>query len=98
MLDSGGSVWTTDAGSGRVALAVYPWEISLSRTSPDDSAVNHVRAAVASVVSLGNRVRVRVGPLTAEVTESSARRLELSEGELVVASFKATGARLLPFA
>jgi molybdate transport system ATP-binding protein len=98
VLDSGGTVWTTDPGSGRVAVAVYPWEISLSRRSPDDSAVNHVRGAVASVVPLGNRVRVRVGPLTAEVTESSARRLELAEGDLVVASFKATGARLLPFA
>ena len=38
------------------------------------------------------------GPLTAEVTESSARRLGLAEGDVVVASFKATGARLLPFA
>jgi ABC-type sulfate/molybdate transport systems ATPase subunit len=98
VLDSGGAVWTTDTGSGRVAVAVYPWEISLSRQAPDDSAVNHVRGAVASVVPLGNRVRVRVGPLTAEVTESSARRLELAEGDVVVASFKATGARLLPFA
>jgi molybdopterin-binding protein len=47
---------------------------------------------------VGNRVRERVGPLTAEVTESSAKRLALSEGDLVVASFKATGPRLLPFA
>ena len=96
-LDGGGTVWTTDPGSGRVAVAVYPWEISLSREAPDDSAVNHVRAPVASVVSLGNRVRVRVGPLTAEVTSSSVNRLALAEGEVVVASFKATGARLLPF-
>ena len=60
------------AGSGRVSLAVYPWEISLSRETPDDSAVNHIRAPVASVVALGNRVRVRVGPVTAEVTAASA--------------------------
>jgi molybdopterin-binding protein len=63
---------------------------------PSDSAVNHIRASVGSVVTLGNRVRVRVGPLTAEVTASSAGRLDLREGEVVVASFKATGARLLP--
>jgi len=97
-LDGGGSVWTTDAGSGRVAVAVYPWEISLSREASADSAVNHVQAPVASIVSLGNRVRVRVGPLTAEVTASSVSRLGLGEGEVVVASFKATGARLLPYA
>jgi molybdate transport system ATP-binding protein len=97
-LDAGGTVWTSDAGTGRVAVAVYPWEVSLSRETPDDSAVNHLRAPVASVVSLGNRVRVRVGPLTAEVTDASATRLALGEGDIVVASFKATGARLLPFA
>jgi molybdate transport system ATP-binding protein len=96
-LDGGGSVWTADSGHGRVAVAVYPWEVSLSRTAPDDSAVNHVRAPIASLVSLGNRVRIRVGPITAEVTAASATRLGLAEGEVVVASFKATGARLLPF-
>jgi molybdate transport system ATP-binding protein len=97
-LDGGGSIWTTDSGLGRVAVAVYPWEVSLSRTPPDDSAVNHVRAPIASLVSLGNRVRIRVGPITAEVTTASATRMGLAEGEVVVASFKATGARLLPFA
>jgi molybdate transport system ATP-binding protein len=97
-LDGGGTIWTTDAGTGRVAVAVYPWEISLSHAVPDDSAVNHVRAPVASIVSLGNRVRVRVGLLTAEVTASSVNRLALEQGDVVVASFKATGARLLPFA
>jgi ABC-type sulfate/molybdate transport systems ATPase subunit len=61
-LDGGGTVLTTDAGVGRVAVAIYPWEISLSLESPDDSAVNHLRAPVASLVSLGNRARVRIGP------------------------------------
>jgi molybdate transport system ATP-binding protein len=97
-LDAGGTVWTTDTGAGRVAVAVYPWEVSLSHAAADDSAVNHVRAPVASLVSLGNRVRVRIGPLTAEVTSQSAARLGLREGEVVVASFKATGTRLVPFA
>ncbi len=97
-LEGGGTVWTTEQGLGRVAVAVYPWEVSLSRAVPNDSAVNHVRAPVASIVSLGNRVRVRVGPLTAEVTSSSITRLAVGEGDVVVASFKATGTRLLPFA
>jgi molybdate transport system ATP-binding protein len=98
VLDTGGSVWSTEAGTGHVAVAVYPWEVSLSRAETGDSAQNHVRAPIASLVSLGNRVRVRIGPITAEVTAQSAERLRLSEGEVVVASFKATGARLLPVA
>ena len=62
---------------------------------PADSAVNHVQGNVRSLVALGNRVRVRVGPLTAEVTAASADRLALAEGDTVIASFKATAARLL---
>ena len=43
-------------GEGRVALAVYPWEVSVARDAPDDSAVNHLRAPIASIVTIGNRV------------------------------------------
>jgi molybdate transport system ATP-binding protein len=98
VLDAGFTAFTVDAGVGHVALAVYPWEVSIAHQAPNDSAVNHVRAPIASLVPLGNRVRVRIGPLTAEVTAQSAERLGLREGELVVASFKATGTRLLPVA
>jgi molybdate transport system ATP-binding protein len=96
ILDAGGSAFSVDEGEGRVALAVYPWEVALARAEARDSAVNHVRGEVRSLVVLGNRVRVRVGPLTAEITSASADRLRLREGEPVVASFKATAARLVP--
>jgi ABC-type sulfate/molybdate transport systems ATPase subunit len=96
VLDAGGTASTTDSGLGRVALAVYPWEISLARQPLADSAVNHVRGEVRSLVTLGNRVRVGLGPLTAEVTAASAERLALAEGDLLVASFKATATRLVP--
>jgi molybdopterin-binding protein len=69
--------------------------VSIARDAPADSAVNHVRAPISSLVSLGNRVRVQVGPVTAEVTAQSAERLGLREGDVVVASFKATGTRLV---
>lgn len=95
VLDDGGVAFSTDAGEGRVGLAVYPWEVSIARGAAGDSAVNHVRGSVRSLVLLGNRVRVRVGPLTAEVTVASAERLGLAEGEPVVASFKATASRLV---
>ncbi len=77
---------------------MYPWEVSLAREAVEDSAVNHIRAPIASLVPLGNRVRVRVGPLAAEVTAASVERLGLREGDVVVASFKATATRLLPLA
>jgi molybdate transport system ATP-binding protein len=96
VLDAGGSAWSTDVAAGRVGLAVYPWEVALARTDAADSAVNHVRGEVRSLVALGNRVRVRVGPLTAEITAASAERLGVAEGETVVASFKATATRLVP--
>jgi ABC-type sulfate/molybdate transport systems ATPase subunit len=95
-LDVGLSAYSSDAGEGRVALAVYPWEVAIARSTPDDSAVNHLRAPIASIVPVGNRVRVAVGPLVAELTAASVERLGLREGEVVVASFKATGARVLP--
>jgi molybdate transport system ATP-binding protein len=95
VLDAGGTAWSSDSGVGRVGLAVYPWEVSLSHEMPEDSAVNHIRATVASIVPLGNRTRIRVGPIVAEVTAASAERLGLREGDVAVASFKATAARLL---
>ena len=87
---------STDRLSGPVGVVVYPWEISLARQPSTDSAVNHVRGEVRSLVTLGNRVRVGLGPLTAEVTAASAERLALAEGDLLVASFKATATRLVP--
>jgi len=80
---------------GAVSVAIYPWEVSLGRTEPDESALNHLRGAVRSVVTIGNRVRVRVGPVTAEITLPSAERIGVAEGELLVASFKATATRLI---
>ena len=87
---------SSDLGRGRVGVVVYPWEVALARELPEDSTLNHVRAPIASLVPVGNRLRVRVGPLTAEITAASGARLELREGEPAVASFKATGTRLVP--
>jgi molybdopterin-binding protein len=98
VLESGSTVWSADRGAGNVACVVYPWEVSVGRGAPDDSAQNHLRAPIGSIVSLGNRSRVRVGPLTAEITAASVDRLGLREGEVVVASFKATAARLIQLA
>ena len=95
-LTDGTVVYSTDEATGAVGAVVYPWDVSLAREHSDDSALNVLHAEVGSVVEVGNRVRVRVGPLTAEVTSSSAERLRLSSGGAVYATFKATGTRLVP--
>jgi molybdate transport system ATP-binding protein len=95
-LDGGVSVWSSDSASGPVNVAVYPWDVSVGASVPDDSRLNHVSAAVVSVVQAGNRTRVRIGPIVAEITAASAERLELRPGVVAVASFKATAARVFP--
>jgi molybdopterin-binding protein len=97
-LTDGAVVYSTDTATGPVSVIVYPWEVSLALepAAGADSALNHVQGEVASVTPVGNRARVRIGALTAEVTASSAERLGLAPGRRVVASFKATATRLLP--
>ena len=95
-LDSGEVVYSTDEADGDVGVVVYPWDVSIGRVHADDSAMNLIRGEVTSVSQVGNRVRVRVGPLTAEVTPASVKRLGLARGGTVYASFKATGTKLVP--
>jgi molybdate transport system ATP-binding protein len=95
-LEAGHIVVSSDEARGRAALVLYPWDVSLARAAPDDSALNHLSGEIVSLVRVGNRMRVRLPFLTAEITAASAERLELRPGERVVASFKATQARLLP--
>jgi molybdenum ABC transporter ATP-binding protein len=95
-LDGGLRLWSADEGEGEVNVAVYPWDVSLGSVAPDDSRMNHLSAAVVSVAPMGNRTRVRVGPIVAEITAASAERLDLRPGVLATASFKATAARLYP--
>lgn len=94
-LDVGEAVISADPGEGRVGVVVYPWDVALARKLPSDSMQNHLAGTVESIVPVGNRLRIRVGPITAEVTTLAAESLGLREGERVVASFKATGARLV---
>ena len=95
-LDTGARCFSSDEARGEVSVVVYPWEISLARAAPHDSALNHVQGEIVSLVPLGNRVRVRLGELTAEITAASSERLGLEPGQPVLATFKATATRLLP--
>ena len=95
-LDSGARIYSADSGRGRVSVVVYPWDIALAREAPTDSALNHLNEEIVSVVRVGNRARLRLRALTAEVTAASAERLAFAPGDRIVASFKATGTRLVP--
>jgi molybdate transport system ATP-binding protein len=94
-LDRGGSVRIAGSVSGRVAVLVAPWEITLALRPVDDSAQNHVAGIVERVIPLGNRVRVAVEGIAAEVTPESAERLALRPGVPVIASWKATSTRVV---
>ena len=94
-LADGTVVTTTDRGRGDVVLAVYPWDITISNGAPHDSAMNVISGPIRSIAELGNRVRITVGPVTAEVTTDSLRRLGLQIGQTAFASFKATGTRIV---
>ncbi|MBX5473601.1 MAG: ABC transporter ATP-binding protein [Thermoleophilia bacterium] len=94
-LDTGETVYSTDLAQGRVGVVVYPWDVSVARIHHEDSAMNAIRGEVGSLVEIGNRVRVSIGPIAAEVTAASAERLELARGGCAVATFKATATRLV---
>jgi molybdopterin-binding protein len=50
---------------------------------------------VRGVTELGNRTRVTIGPVSAELTSQSVERLGLQVGLRVYATFKATGTRIV---
>jgi len=97
-LAGGERIYSTDAGQGEVGVVVYPWDVTVARVRHADSALNVIAGEIRSVARVGSRVRVQIGPITAEVTAASADHLELARGGTAFASFKATGTRLVPFA
>ncbi len=89
-------------------VVVDPRSVTLYQTPPDGSARNIFYGEIVQVLRLGSsttsrhddgRVRVSImldaatAPLTAEITEASAARMELSEGKSIYAAFKASEAR-----
>jgi molybdate transport system ATP-binding protein len=90
-------------------VLVDPRSITLYLTQPDSSARNVFRGSVVQMLDLGSpfgkndehsgRVRVSMSVddsvplLTAEVTGASASRMDLCEGKVIYATFKATEAK-----
>ena len=94
-LADGTIITTPGSGHGEMVLAVYPWDITVSTTPPHDSAMNLISGPIRSIAELGNRVRVTIGPVSAEITAASLQRLGLQVGQTAFASFKATGTRIV---
>jgi molybdate transport system ATP-binding protein len=96
-----GTFVSVDSAAGPVGVVVPPWEVALSAAWPDGSALNSLHGPVSRVVALGTRVRVTLAtepPIVAEITDHSATRLGVAQGIRLVASWKATGTRLVPAA
>lgn len=92
--------------SGTEAFVVIdPRSITLHLSIPEGSARNMFRGEITHILQLGTstgshdgKVRISIAlsqtaaPLIAEITASSATRMELSEGQAIFATFKATEA------
>ncbi|MFP5298975.1 MAG: ABC transporter ATP-binding protein [Actinomycetota bacterium] len=78
-----------------VDLVIHPTAVTLSIDEPHSSARNVFRMQVRGMTATGARVRVDLGPLTAEVTPSAVQDLDLKEGNEVYAAIKATQIELL---
>jgi len=82
-----------------VEIFIRPEEVVLSKSASDSSARNNLRCAIRSLSSNGPLCTVIVDcgfPLEVLVTDRSAVELELSQGQEVYASFKASAVRVLP--
>jgi molybdate transport system ATP-binding protein len=96
-LDGGGTVESTDEATGRVAVSMHPWDVTIG--SEPGSAHNRLSTRVTTLTRIGNRTRVGLAapqPLAAEITTDSAERLQIRVGETVEAVWKAAATRLLP--
>jgi molybdate transport system ATP-binding protein len=91
-------ILSTDKLAGSGGAIVYPWEVTLSESLPEGSALNVLWGPVIQVAEVGNKVRVALGstpPIVAEITIESASRLGLMPGRPLCATWKAAGTRLV---
>jgi ABC-type sulfate/molybdate transport systems ATPase subunit len=95
VLDSGDVVRSAQRASGRVAVAVYPWEITLRAGEVPPDATNEIVARITALTPEGGRVRVRVGQLSVECATEDVERFGLHRGDPATARFSPADARLV---
>ncbi len=97
---------TSEPAIGAEAFVIVdPRSITLHQAPPESSARNMFRGTIMHILQQGNitgdqddHTRISIilnsntAPLTAEITAASAARMQLREGEIIYASFKASEA------
>ncbi|MDX6721858.1 MAG: molybdate transport system ATP-binding protein [Solirubrobacteraceae bacterium] len=95
LLDAGATVKTAQHATGRVAVALYPWDIEVATEPPQANGVNAISGPIAGLDPEGDRIRVRVGELVAECSAAEAERLSLRRGGHAFLLFTAESARIV---
>jgi molybdate transport system ATP-binding protein len=100
VLHAGGVLRSPDRLSGPAAAVVRPGDVRLGPPPPGDAgkAENVIEGVVGAVVVLGDRARVRVGPLTAEVPVAVLAAAGVREGATAWARVPVARTRLVPVA
>lgn len=80
------------AATGRIGIAVQPWELGVSAAEPTDG-LNAIPGAIESVTQAGGRVRVRIAGLEAELQRDEAQGLK--RGMPAWANFETDAVRIV---
>jgi molybdate transport system ATP-binding protein len=93
-LDAGGVVRATAPASGRVGVAIYPWEVAVGLEAPADG-LNGLPGPVHGLAPEGGRVRLRVGEVVVERPAEEIERLDLRIGAPAWAVFPPEAVRIV---
>jgi ABC-type sulfate/molybdate transport systems ATPase subunit len=93
-LDAGGVVRAAEPASGRVGVAVYPWEVGIALQAPGDG-LNGLSGTVQGLAPEGSRVRLRIGEVVVERPAEEIERLALAPGTTAWATFAPEAVRIV---
>jgi ABC-type sulfate/molybdate transport systems ATPase subunit len=93
-LDAGGVVRAAEPASGRVGVAVYPWEVGIALQAPDDG-LNGLPGTVHGLAPEGSRVRLRIGEVVVERPAEEIQRLGVRAGTTAWATFPPEAVRIV---
>jgi hypothetical protein len=94
VLDAGGVVRAAEPATGRVGVAVYPWEVGVALQAPAEGH-NGLPGAVHGLAPEGNRVRLRIGEVVVERPADEVERLGLEPGTAAWATFPPEAVRIV---
>src|SRR4051812_19018712 len=83
-----------EPASGRVGVAVYPWEVGIALQEPGDG-LNGLSGTVHGLAPEGSRVRLRIGEVVVERPAEEIERLALAPGATAWATFAPEAVRIV---